>query len=417
MIDIKRLKNDVQALGKAVRSKNCKFDTGKFTKLDEERSDLIYRLEDLQKKKNLLSKEIGILKSSNKHAGNLVYEAEILGKSISGLEEKLKEVDSRFYAFVNALPNLCQSDVPIAPDEEGNVVVKVFGDIKKIDNPRTHDDILLELDMLDIENAVKVSGSRFVMFKKEGAILERALADLMLREHRKKGYIEYSVPLLVKKDSMFRSGQLPKFKDDAYDTCDSELYLIPTSEVSLVNIYSDMVFNESDLPKKMTSYTCCFRKESGSYGKDTKGLIRLHQFTKVELVQIVHPTKSEEALQEIVKDAEHILQLLEIPYRVVLKCTGDTGFTAAKTYDLEVWLPSQGKYREISSCSNTTDFQARRASVKFKPADNTKNEFTHMLNGSGLAVGRTIAALIENNQDSLKNISDVSKLIEKINKI
>jgi seryl-tRNA synthetase len=297
------------------------------------------------------------------------------------------------------IPNLPALDVPIGKDENDNVEVRRWGEPRKFDfEPLPHFEIGEKLGILDFDRGSKLSGSRFTVMFKEAARLERALINFMLDVHTKQhGYTEVWTPLLVKPEILMGTGQLPKFKEDLYKIEDEDLYLIPTAEVTLTNLHADEIIPEEDLPKYYTAYTPCFRKEAGSHGKDVRGILRQHQFDKVELVKIVKPEESYNELEKLVNEAEKILQLLELPYRVVLLCTGDMGFSAAKTYDIEVWIPSQNRYREISSCSNTEDFQARRAKIRYKDK-NGKNHFVHTLNGSGLAVGRTLLAIMENYQ-------------------
>ncbi|HCB64172.1 MAG TPA: serine--tRNA ligase, partial [Fusobacteria bacterium] len=393
MIDTGLLKGDLESLKSKLKFRHSSVDLDYLSELVSKRSNLTRESEELKNKRNEISKKIGIARSTNQKADELLMKAASFAKEISSMEHNLSEINSEYKQLIDQIPNICDEDVPLGEDESSNVVVKMWGDelIKK--DGKSHDE-LLKTNYLDSERAAKISGARFAVLRNRAATLERELANFMIREHISKGYEEISIPFLVKEKAMFNSGQLPKFKEDAYSF--DAFYLIPTGEVSLVNLYSNEILDEKMLSKKLVCYSPCFRKESGSYGKDTKGLIRLHQFSKVELVKIVKPEESDNELDSLVADAESILQKLKLPYRVVLKCRGDTGFTASKTFDLEVWMPSQNKFREISSCSNTRDFQSRRSSIKFRRGK--KNEYAHLLNGSGLAVGRTIAAIVENYQ-------------------
>ena len=398
MLNTKFVRENIDKLEDIFKNRNVEIDISAYKSLDIERRTLVQEVEALKQERNELSIKVGQMKSKGGDVSEILEGTSVVSNKIKQLDAILSELDEKTHFFASIMPNICDEDVPIGRTEDENVEVKKWGEPRKFDfKVKSHEDILESLDMLDSKRASKMSGSRFIAMKGKGARLERSLINFMLDEHEKKDYIEISPPILVNEDAMFNSGQLPKFRDDAFITT-NHTFLIPTGEVPLVNLHAKEIFNEKDLPIKYTAFTPCFRKEAGSYGKDTKGLIRLHQFGKVELVQIVKPEDSEQSLQTMLGDAESILQKLNLPYRVVLKCTGDTGFTAVKTYDIEVWMPSQGKYREISSCSNTKDFQSRRAGIKFK-RDN-KTEFVHFLNGSGLAVGRTIAALVENYQKS-----------------
>ncbi|RAP32808.1 serine--tRNA ligase [Candidatus Marinamargulisbacteria bacterium SCGC AG-410-N11] len=328
-----------------------------------------------------------------------------LSSSIKEKQEQLKETEDKLKLIALTIPNVPLDSVPYGTSEDDNVEIKKVGEPQQFDfQVKSHDEIGIDLDILDFETAAKITGSRFVLYKGLGAKLERALINFMLETHEDNGYTEYLLPAIVNRDSLYGTGQLPKFEDDQFKLSDTDYYLSPTAEVQLTNIFRDEVIEESRLPINITAYTPCFRKEAGSYGKDIKGLIRQHQFNKIELVKIVNPKNSEYELEKLLNNAEKILQLLEIPYRVVTLCTGDLGFTSAKTYDIEVWLPSQGKYREISSCSNFLDFQSRRAMIRYKNIEENKTNYVHTLNGSGLAVGRTVAAVIENYQTKDGNI-------------
>jgi len=367
-------------------------------KLDEERRHKIKRIEDLRALRNAKSKEIGSLKKQGLNTEALEEEIRLIKEEISTLEEELARIEKYTEDLLLRVPNLLHESVPYGKDENDNVEIKRWGEIPKFDFAiKDHADLGVLRGFIDFDQAAAISGSRFSILKGPLAKLERALINFMLEVNAKNGYQEMTVPHLVKPQALVGTGQLPKFQEELYYVKDDDLYLIPTAEVSLVNVFKDTILKEDDLPINLTAYTPCYRREAGSHGKDVKGLIRQHQFDKVELVKIVHPDNSYNELEKLLSNAEEILQLLELPYRVVALCSGDIGFSASKTYDIEVWIPSQNKYREISSCSNCEDFQARRANIRFK--DKTgKNRFVHTLNGSSLAVGRTLVAIMENYQ-------------------
>jgi seryl-tRNA synthetase len=367
-------------------------------KLDEERRHKIKRIEDLRALRNAKSKEIGSLKKQGLNTEALEEEIRLIKEEISTLEEELARIEKYTEDLLLRLPNLLHESVPYGKDENDNVEIKRWGEIPKFDfEIKDHADLGVLRGFIDFDQAAAISGSRFSILKGPLAKLERALINFMLEVNAKNGYQEMAVPHLVKPQALVGTGQLPKFQEELYYVKDDDLYLIPTAEVPLVNVFKDTILKEDDLPINLTAYTPCYRREAGSHGKDVKGLIRQHQFDKVELVKIVHPDNSYDELEKLLSNAEEILQLLELPYRVVALCSGDIGFSASKTYDIEVWIPSQNKYREISSCSNCEDFQARRANIRFK--DKTgKNRFVHTLNGSSLAVGRTLVAIMENYQ-------------------
>ncbi len=380
--------------------------------VDEERRSLIREIEDLKAEKNRLSKQIGQLFREGKRdeAEKIKEQVHRKNKKIEMLEKELKGVEERFEHLMLTIPNIPHETVPVGEDEEDNVEIRKWGEPRQFDfEPLPHWEIGEKLGILDFERGAKLSGSRFTVMYREAARLERALINFMLDIHTKEhGYTEVWTPVLVKPEILTGTGQLPKFEEDLYRVCDEDLYLLPTAEVSLTNLHAGEILSEEKLPIYYTAYTPCFRREAGSHGKDVRGILRQHQFDKVELVKIVKPEESYSELEKLVKEAEKILQMLEIPYRVVELCTGDLGFSAAKTYDIEVWIPSQNRYREISSCSNTEDFQARRAKIRYRDKDG-KIHFVHTLNGSGLAVGRTLLAIMENYQkaDGSFDIPDV----------
>jgi seryl-tRNA synthetase len=382
----------------------------KILEVDSKRLSLLKEIELLRQRRNLLSKEISSLRGkttvtspptdiARESIEQKMKEAKEVSDRISELEEVLRTLEREFMNLLLNIPNIPHESVPVGKDETENVEIRRWGTPREFDfEPLNHWDIGEILGIIDFERATKISQTRFSIMKGDGAKLERALINFMLDIHTSRGYIEVFPPLLVNRDSMTGTGQLPKFEIELFRTIDPELYLIPTAEVPVTNIHRDEILKEEDLPIYYTAYTPCFRKEAGSYGKDIRGLIRQHQFNKVELVKFVKPEDSYEELESLTRDAEEILQRLGLPYRVVSLCTGDLGFSAAKTYDIEVWLPGQKRYREISSCSNFEDYQARRANIRFKRAGKKGTEFVHTLNGSGLAVGRTVVAILENYQ-------------------
>lgn len=401
MIDIKLIRENPDFVKKRLKTRDESYLKliDRLLEIDEERRKIIKEIESLRAERNEKSKLFPTLKREGKDTTEIQQRVKQIGEIIKNLEDKLQEIENEFNNILYYIPNLPAPDVPVGKDENDNVEIRRWGEPRKFDfEPLSHYEIGEKLGILDFERGAKLSGSRFTVMFKEAARLERALINFMLDVHTKQhGYTEVWTPALVKPEILFGTGQLPKFKDDLYKIEDEDLYLIPTAEVTLTNLHADEILNEEDLPKYYTAYTPCFRKEAGSHGKDVKGILRQHQFDKVELVKIVKPEDSYNELEKLVNEAEKILQLLEIPYRVVLLCTGDMGFSAAKTYDIEVWIPSQNRYREISSCSNTGDFQARRAKIRYKDKDG-KNHYVHTLNGSGLAVGRTLIAIMENYQ-------------------
>ncbi len=400
MIDLKLLERDFENISKKLALKGVKEDTLKEIKnLFEEKKEAQKVLEELQAKRNALSKEIGKLMKEGKKE-----EAERLKQEVAKIKDKLEKVNKIFEKietklFQKALiiPNIPDDDVPVGKDENDNVEIKRVGEIPTFDfEPKSHDELGEKLGWLDFERGVKLAKSRFTVMKKDAARLERALINFFLDHNREWGFEEVWVPLMVNKETMTGTGQLPKFEDDLFKIENENLYLIPTAEVPLTNLFRDEIIQDLSKPIKLTAYTPCFRKEAGSYGKDTKGIIRQHQFDKVELVAITRPEESDKMFEDMVECASSALEKLGLPYRQVMLCTGDLGFSAAKTIDLEVWIPSQNKYREISSISNTRDFQARRAKIRYK--DGKKNRLVHTLNGSSLAVGRTLVAIMENYQ-------------------
>ena len=401
MIDIELIRSNPEYVKErlATRDRELPKLVDKVLELDRKRREIIKRLDELRRERNELSKQIGILKREGKDTTEIQNKVKSLKVEIDKLEEELRKVEEELRSTLLWIPNLPHPSVPVGEDENDNIEIRRWGEPRKFDfEPKPHWELGERLGILDFKRGAKLSGSRFTVIKGWGARLERALINFMLDLHTKKGYKEVCPPHLVRPEILVGTGQLPKFEEDLYKCERDELYLIPTAEVPLTNLHRDEILKEEELPIYYTAYTPCYRREAGAYGKDIRGIIRQHQFDKVELVKIVHPDTSYEELEKLTRDAEEVLQLLGLPYRVVELCTGDLGFSAAKTYDIEVWFPSQNRYREISSCSNCEDFQARRMNTRFKDSKTGKNRFVHTLNGSGLAVGRTLAAILENYQ-------------------
>ncbi|MEJ5227081.1 serine--tRNA ligase [Thermodesulfovibrio sp.] len=402
MLDIKRVRENPEKVKEALEKRGYQIDFDEFLFLERERLSLLRDIEQKRAVRNSVSQEIARLKKENmqrERTEALIAEMRNLGDEIASIEQRLREIEERVQNFMLLLPNIPHQTVPIGKDDSENVEIRRWGEPPKFDfEPLNHWDIGEILGIIDFERAGKIAGSRFAIMRGQGARLERALINFMLDLHIGKGYLEIFPPILVNRASMTATGQLPKFEEDLFRTEAPEFYLIPTAEVPVTNIHREEILSEDDLPIYYASYTPCFRREAGSHGKDVRGLIRQHQFNKVELVKFVKPEDSYNELESLTRDAEEVLQKLGLPYRVVALCTGDLGFASAKTYDIEVWLPGQGRYREISSCSNFEDFQARRANIRFRRRDKKGTEFVHTLNGSGLAIGRTLVAILENYQ-------------------
>lgn len=413
MIDINLLRNDIESLEKILKHRGFDLDVNFFNSLEEERKHIQIKTQELQQERNDLSKQVGALKSQGKDASDILEKVSNISTQSKEFESQLALIQEKLNNFLLLIPNVPHESVPLGPDETSNELVKEVGIPPEFDfEVKDHVDLGAPLG-LDFDTAAKVSGSRFVFMKNDIARLHRAIGQFMIDTHTENhGYTECYTPYLVNGDSLLGTGQLPKFGDDLFVTQkneDESLYLIPTSEVSLTNTVRDEIIDLKHLPIRMTAHTPCFRSEAGSYGKDTRGMIRQHQFDKVEMVQITKPELSYEALEEMLSHAENILKALDLPYRVMTLSSGDMGFGAAKTYDIEVWLPSQQQYREISSISNCEDFQARRLKARFKNEEG-KNTLVHTLNGSGLAVGRTLVAIMENNQKADGSINIPSTL-------
>jgi seryl-tRNA synthetase len=405
MLDIQLLRKDLAGVALRLRDRGYVLDTEKFDRVEAERKAIQTRTQALQARRNALSKEIGAAKGRGEDTSAPMAEVGAIGDELNALERQLASIQSGLRDWLLAMPNLAHASVPVGSSEAENVEVRRWGAPRSFDfEPRDHVDIGAAVGGLEFASSAKLSGARFYTLRGPVARLHRALAQLMLDTHTTEhGYAECYVPYIVNAETLTGTGQLPKFEDDLFwvvkggAPAEARMYLIPTAEVSLTNLIRDEIVPGEKLPLKLTAHTPCFRSEAGSYGKDTRGMIRVHQFDKVEMVQIVHPDRSYDALEEMTGHAERILHKLELPYRVMTLCTGDTGFACAKTYDLEVWLPGQRKYREISSCSNCEAFQARRMQARFRNAQG-KPELVHTLNGSGLAVGRTLVAVMENYQ-------------------
>lgn len=402
MLDIKVLRNNFDEVKEklAHRGENL-ADFEKFGELDKRRRTLLVETESLKGQRNEVSQEIAALKREKQDADAKIEEMRIVGDRIKTLDLELKNIDEKLQRILLSIPNIPHESTPIGETEDDNVEIRKWGEVRDFTfEPKAHWDLGTDLDILDFERAAKVTGSRFVFYKKLGARLERALLNFMMDLHADEhGYDEILPPYMVNRVSMTGTGQLPKFEEDAFLVEKEDYFLIPTAEVPVTNLHRDEIFQAKDLPRKYTAFSACFRSEAGSAGRDTRGLIRQHQFNKVELVQFVKPEDSYEALEKLTDNAEEVLRRLELPYRVLSMCTADLGFTAAKKYDIEVWIPSYDSYREISSCSNFEAFQARRAGIRFRREAKGKPEYVHTVNGSGLAIGRTVAAILENYQE------------------
>ncbi len=409
MLDLKYVCENIDYVTEKLSHRSGKSPIGEVAPLAEKRVELIKKVETLKATKNAVSKEIAEIKKNKGNADSKIAEMKELGEEIKQYDDELNAVLEKLNELMLAIPNIPDDSVPYGSDSDDNVEVRRFGEPTKFNfEPKAHWDLGLDLNLFDWERAGKITGARFTVYKNWGAKLERAIMNFMLDTHAQSNYTEVFPPFMVNRDSMIGTGQLPKFEEDMYAVKGTDFYLVPTAEVPVTNLHRGEILDEEQLPIKYCAYTACFRGEAGSAGRDTRGLIRQHQFNKVELVKFAHPDNSFEELEELTNCAEKILQLLKLPYRVVTLCTGDLGFGSAKTYDIEVWMPSYNRYVEISSCSNYVDFQARRANIKFRDADK-KTRFVHTLNGSGLAIGRTTAAVIENfqNEDGSVTVPEV----------
>ncbi|MFE5324196.1 serine--tRNA ligase [Paenibacillus sp. NPDC056579] len=403
MLDVKLLRNDLQLVEQAMTNRGKTLeDISRFTNLDTKRRELLQEVESLKNRRNVVSQEVAALKKAKQNADALIEEMKGVGDRIKVLDEEIRVLEADLNGITMSIPNVPHESVPVGKSEDDNVEIRRVGEPAAFSfEPKAHWEIGQELGILDFEAAAKVTGSRFVFYKGLGARLERALINFMMDLHSDQhGYEEMLPPQIVNRDSLTGTGQLPKFEEDVFKIAGEgiDYFLIPTAEVPVTNYYRDDILSIEDLPKYFSAFSACFRSEAGSAGRDTRGLIRQHQFNKIELVKLTAPESSYDELEKLTADAEKVLQLLKLPYRVLTLCTADLGFSSAKTYDLEVWLPSGNTYREISSCSNFEDFQARRANIRFRRDAKAKPEFVHTLNGSGLALGRTVAAILENYQ-------------------
>ncbi|RCW53003.1 MULTISPECIES: serine--tRNA ligase [Halanaerobium] len=411
MLDMRFIRENPEVVEKAMEKRNMESPVAKFQKLDDNRRDLLYEAEQLKHKRNVNSDKIGELKRNGEDASDLISEMQEVSARIKELDQQVAEVETELNELLLSIPNIPHPSVPVGTDEEDNEEIRKWGEPRNFDfEYKAHWDLGEELDILDFERGGKVTGTRFTFLKGAGARLERALINFMLNLHTDEhGYKEVFPPFIANADSMTGTGQLPKFKKDMFKLEGHDYYLIPTAEVPVTNMYRDEILDVEQLPEYLTAYSACFRAEAGAHGRDTRGIIRQHQFNKVEMVKFVKPEDSYDELEKITADAEDVLQKLELPYRVVSLCTGDLTFSSAKTYDLEVWMPAYETYREISSCSNFEDFQARRAGIRYRPEPEASTEFVHTLNGSGLAIGRTVAAILENyqNEDGTVTVPEV----------
>ena len=402
MLDLKFVRENLDKVAEAMKNRHTEVDLDAFRKLDQERRDLLQEVEADKSMRNSVSAEISKMKKNGEDASEKILSMRTLGDKIAETDKKLKEVEQGLRDIMLTIPNMPDASVPVGKDDTENPEVRKWGEPTHFDfEPKAHWDLGEDLGILDSNRAAKVSGGRFYYYLGLGAPLEPAVYNIMVDPHTQKaGYTEVIPPYIVNRETMTGTGQLPKFHEDMYRLEGMEMYLIPTAEVPLTNYYRDEIIDGAKLPIYLTAFTPCFRAEAGSAGRDTRGLIRQHQFHKVEMVKFTKPEDSFDELEKLTHDAEGILQALGLPYHVVCLCTGDLGFSATKCYDIEVWFPAQNKYREISSCSNCVDFQARRANIRFRRDSKSKPEFVHTLNGSGLAVGRTVAAILENYQQA-----------------
>ncbi len=417
MLDIKLIRSNPDILKKALLKRKDSFDVNQILSLDEKRRQILVEVEQLKNKQNSDSKMIPVYKKEGKDVEPLMEEMKSLSDKIKVLDSKVRDIDEELNKILLTIPNIPNSSVPDGDTDEDNVEIRKWGEPRKFSfEPKAHWDIGEKLDILDFSSASKVTGARFTFYKGLGARLERSLMNFMLDLHTSKHeYTEVFPPFMVHRNSMVGTGQLPKFEEDAFKVANNDYFLIPTAEVPVTNMYREQILDVKDLPIKHAAYSACFRAEAGAAGRDTRGLIRQHQFNKVELVKFTTPETSYDELEALTRDAEEVLQLLGIPYRVVKICIGDLGFTAAMKYDIEVWMPSYNRYVEISSCSNFEDFQARRAGIKFRRSANDKPEFVHTLNGSGVAIGRTTACILENYQQEDGSVAIPKAILKYMN--
>lgn len=402
MLDVKILRTEPEKIKDALKKRNNDLDITPAIELDQKRREILYKVEQMKAQQNEITKKIPAMKKAGENTDAIFAEMKELSNEIKELDAQVSEIDEELNGFMLRIPNIPDETVPVGVDDSENIELRRWGEPKKTEfEQKAHWDIGLDLDILDFDRGAKVAGTRFTVYKGLGARLERSVIQYFLNTHTENsGYTEIFPPYMVNRASMTGTGQLPKFEEDAFKVTNNGYFLIPTAEVPVTNLHRDEILSGDQLPIKYCAYSACFRAEAGSAGRDTRGLIRQHQFNKVELVKFADPEKSYEELESLTNDAEKLLQGLNIPYRVVALSTGDLGFSSAKTYDIEVWMPSYGRYVEISSCSNFVDYQARRANIKFRRTPKDKPEFVHTLNGSGLAVGRTVAAILENYQNA-----------------
>ncbi|NIA11659.1 MAG: serine--tRNA ligase [Nitrospiraceae bacterium] len=413
MLEIKFIRENKELVTKALKDRSNDLSVKSILEIDSQRRNLIQEVEELRNLRNRVSEKIGRQKKEGKDASELIRQMKDVNSKIKELDNKLTEKKDSLNDYLLSLPNIPHLSVPVGKNETNNKPAKTWGKIPKSTfKYLPHWEIGENLGILDFERAAKLTGARFVVYYGLGARLERALINFMLDLHHEHGYKEVLPPFIVNRQSLIGTGQLPKFTEDLFKLENWNYYLIPTAEVPVTNLHRDEILNEEALPIKYVAYTPCFRSEAGSYGKDTRGIIRQHQFNKVELVKFCHPDNSYQELESLLLDAEEVLQRLKLPYRVVVLCTGDLGFSASKTYDIEVWLPGQNRFCEISSCSNFESFQARRANIRYRPKGHTKTKLVHTLNGSGLAIGRTVAAILENYQQKDGSVVVPECLIE-----
>ena len=422
MLDIKVIRNNPSLVKEAMKKRNCNMDKkiDEIINIDTIRREITRKVETMKAEQNSASKEIPKIKKSGGDISEIMEKMKKLSDQVSELNSELSKYEKEQRDILLSIPNIPHESVPVGKDDSENVEIRKWGEPRNFDfDARPHWDIGKDLDILDSERAAKVTGKRFHFYKDLGARLERSIINLYLNTHTENGYTEILPPFLANRSSMTATGQLPKFEEDAFKVIDPDYFLIPTAEVPVTNLHRDEILSGSKLPYKYCAYSACFRAEAGSAGRDTRGLIRQHQFNKVELVKFVKPEDSYEELEKLTNDAERVLQLLQLPYRVVVLSTGDLGFSSAKTYDIEVWMPSYGRYLEISSCSNFEDYQARRGSIKYKDNIKDKAKFVHTLNGSGVAIGRTVAAILENyqNEDGSVTVPEVLRELMGTDKI
>lgn len=413
MLDIKILRQEPERIKEALKKRNNDLDITPAIELDKKRRAVLQEAEQKKAQQNAISKKIPAMKKAGEDTAPIFAEMKELSNEIKGYDEQVREIDEELRNFMLRIPNIPNDSCPVGKDDSENVEIRRWGEPRKFDFEfKPHWDLGTDLDILDFERGTKIAGTRFTVYKGLGSRLERSVIQYFLNSHTEEnGYTEIFPPYMVNRASMTGTGQLPKFEEDAYNVKNNDFFMIPTAEVPVTNLHRDEILDGTKLPIKYCAYSACFRAEAGSAGRDTRGLIRQHQFNKVEMVKFAHPDHSYEELESLTNDAERLLQGLGLPYRVVCLSTGDLGFSSAKTYDLEVWMPSYGKYVEISSCSNFEDYQARRANIRFKDSPKDKAQFVHTLNGSGLAVGRTVAAIMENYQNADGSITIPEALV------